>query len=56
MEKITALKVEKSSKFTVDMFTKKFQERKFGNTNVDSRYEISKIYTNFFGEFWIRKN
>ena len=40
MEEITALKAEKSSKFTVDIykFTKKFQERKFGNKNLDSRY------------------
>ena len=36
-------------------FTKKFQERKFGYKNLDSRYEISKMYTNFFGEFWIQK-
>ena len=41
-----------SSNFTVDIrFTKKFQERKFGNKNLDSRYEISKVWTNFFVEF-----
>ena len=52
-EKLT-LNAEKigSSNFKVDIkFTKKFQERKFGNKNLDSRYEISKVWTNFFVEF-----